>query len=225
MRFLSHSRFTILLTVMVLLNLTRLATVTQHPNPLLLNFVGAMILITATMSLCVERRSRTLALLLGIPAIGLTLSRNLFPGSEAHLVLMSGHVTSMLFLAFVVAMILQSLMTQSVVTRDSIASAFCGYLLIGVIFAEVYCLLELNVPNSFQVGSTFPDWTDDPLQRWLTLEYFSLTTLTTLGFGDVIPIKPAARGLAVFEATCGQFYLTVLVAGLVNLRASRDPYA
>lgn len=155
----------------------------------------------------------------------MTLSRNLFPGSEAHLVLMSGHVTSMLFLAFVVAMILQSLMTQSVVTRDSIAGAFCGYLLIGVIFAEVYCLLELNVPNSFQVGSTFPDWTDDPLQRWLTLEYFSLTTLTTLGFGDVIPIKPAARGLAVFEATCGQFYLTVLVAGLVNLRASRDPYA
>ena len=141
--------------------------------------------------------------------------------SEVHLVLMSAHVTSMLFLTFVVAMILQSLMTQSAVTKDSIAGAFCGYVLMGVIFAEIFCLLELNVPNSFQVGLTFPDWTDDPLQRWLTLEYFSLTTLTTLGFGDVIPITPAARGLAVFEAICGQFYLAVLVAGLVNLRASR----
>ena len=221
MSFLSHSRFTILLIVMVLLNLTRLATVTHHQNPFLLNCVGAMILITATMSLCVERRSRTLGLLLGIPAIGLTLGRNLFPGSEVHLVLMSAHVTSMLFLTFVVAMILQSLMTQSAVTKDSMAGACCGYVLMGAICAEIFGLLELNVPNSFQVGLTFPDWTDDPLQRWLTLEYFSLTTLTTLGFGDVIPITPAARGLAVFEAICGQFYLAVLVAGLVNLRASR----
>jgi voltage-gated potassium channel len=54
------------------------------------------------------------------------------------------------------------------------------------------------------------------------LEYFSFTTLTTLGFGDVVPETPTARFLAIWEVTCGQFYLAVLVAGLVNLRGSQE---
>jgi hypothetical protein len=46
--------------------------------------------------------------------------------------------------------------------------------------------------------------------------------LTTVGFGDVTPAVPLTQGLAVWEAICGQFYLAVLVAGLVNLRGSRN---
>ena len=52
--------------------------------------------------------------------------------------------------------------------------------------------------------------------------YFSFVTLATLGYGDITPITPIARGLAVFEAIVGQFYLAVLVARLVGLRAAAD---
>jgi voltage-gated potassium channel len=52
--------------------------------------------------------------------------------------------------------------------------------------------------------------------------YDSFATLTTLGFGDVLPVSPVARGLTIWGVILGQFYLAVLVAGLVNLRAARD---
>lgn len=97
--------------------------------------------------------------------------------------------------------------------------------MIGVAFAEVFCLVEAVAPNSFQIGTGNPDLLSEPFRRWLILEYFSFTTLTTLGFGDVLPVSPIARGIAIWEAVCGQFYLAVLDAGLVNLRATRivDP--
>ena len=47
--------------------------------------------------------------------------------------------------------------------------------------------------------------------------YFSLTTLTTTGYGDIVPIDPIARSLANLEAVLGQFYLAITVARLVTL--------
>ena len=52
------------------------------------------------------------------------------------------------------------------------------------------------------------------------LFYFSYVTLTTLGYGDIGPVSPAARALAITEAIVGQLYLVVLVAGLVGMHLS-----
>jgi hypothetical protein len=77
-------------------------------------------------------------------------------------------------------------------------------------------------PHSYRWESLKQRGVDDQLQRWLMLEYFSFTTLTTLGFGDVVPETPTARFLAIWEVIFGQFYLAVLVAGLVNLRGTQE---
>jgi hypothetical protein len=50
--------------------------------------------------------------------------------------------------------------------------------------------------------------------------YFSFVTLTTLGYGDAVPLSSGARGLAIVEAPCGQLYLAVIVARLVALHLS-----
>jgi voltage-gated potassium channel Kch len=55
------------------------------------------------------------------------------------------------------------------------------------------------------------------MERVLQMRYFSFTTLTTVGYGDIIPHSAAARTLASLEAVTGQIYLTVLVARLVGL--------
>ena len=52
--------------------------------------------------------------------------------------------------------------------------------------------------------------------------YYSLVTLTTLGYGDITPLEPMARGLAALEAVIGPVYLTVLVARLVGMHISGD---
>jgi hypothetical protein len=58
---------------------------------------------------------------------------------------------------------------------------------------------------------------NDYVGRVLEMRYFSFTTLTTLGYGDIVPHSAGARTLAVLEAVTGQIYLTVLVARLVGL--------
>ena len=53
------------------------------------------------------------------------------------------------------------------------------------------------------------------------LTYFSFVTLTTVGYGDISPVSPAARTLAWVEAVTGQFYLAVIVAGLVSVLVAK----
>ena len=98
------------------------------------------------------------------------------------------------------------------ISANRIIGAVCVYLMLGVIWALTYSLLEAGIPGSFAglseqaAGSKWdPDWV-----------YFSFVTLTTLGYGDILPVTSSARAMAYFEAIVGQFYLAVLVAGLVG---------
>jgi len=75
-------------------------------------------------------------------------------------------------------------------------------------------LLELE-PQSFVATSEVAR--NDYIDRLLQLRYFSFTTLTTVGYGDIVPRSPAARTMAVLEAVMGQFYLVALVGRLVGL--------
>lgn len=97
-------------------------------------------------------------------------------------------------------------------SANRIVGAICVYLMLGVIWALSYGLLELMIPGSFgglTEGAATLSWSPD----WV---YFSFVTITTLGYGDVLPLTFFSRTLAYFEAIVGQFYLAVLVAGLVG---------
>ncbi len=97
-------------------------------------------------------------------------------------------------------------------SANRIVGAICVYLMLGVIWALTYALLEALIPGSFAgltAQATSSTWSPD----WV---YFSFVTLTTLGYGDILPLTSSARALAYFEAIVGQFYLAVLVAGLVG---------
>ncbi len=92
-----------------------------------------------------------------------------------------------------------------------LVGAFCVFLMLGVIWAFAYTLMELYSPGSFN------GITDDGQGGWDSgWLYFSFVTLTTLGYGDISPATPVARTFAYLQAVVGQFYLAVLVAGLVS---------
>ncbi len=99
---------------------------------------------------------------------------------------------------------------------NKILGAICLYLLMGLIWAILYTLMQLTFIDAFQnLGES---------KQWFTLFpdfiYFSFVTLTTLGFGDISPVQPVARFLVYLEAIVGQFYLAILVASLVGSRMS-----
>ena len=95
---------------------------------------------------------------------------------------------------------------------NKIIGAICIYLLMGLIWAVLYLFIAENVPDSFN-GLVQAPW----LENLATATYFSFVTITTLGYGDIVPIAPASRSLATLQAVVGQLYLTVIVARLVGL--------
>jgi len=105
------------------------------------------------------------------------------------------------------------------VTRDGrinihrIVGACGTFLLLGLVFSQAYKLVALYVPHAFAILGR-PAEPGEMDYRYI---YYSFITLTSTGYGDITPLHPYTRSLAIFEAITGQLYLAVLIARLVGL--------
>ena len=99
------------------------------------------------------------------------------------------------------------------VDAERLSAALSAYLLAGHCFGIAYYQVEQFRPGSFAIGGSTTQIGQLDLQ---TAIYFSFVTLATLGYGDISPLRPTARGMAISEAILGQLYLAVLVARLVG---------
>ena len=126
------------------------------------------------------------------------------------------------FLVFTAVVVLRQALGHDIaVTLDTIAGAVCVYLLLAVIWALIFSLLELVHPGSFLSDGRMLPSSSRHRAVSPTLLYLSVVTLSTLGYGDVLPVTEQARMLAAIEAIIGQLYLAVLIARLVGIEASR----
>lgn len=110
--------------------------------------------------------------------------------------------------------IMKYVFDSSPVTGDKICGAISAYLLMGIIWAVVYSMFFRLLPASFILPE---EWVSRSLVG-IWAYYFSFTTLTTLGYGDVTPQLPVVQSYAVMEAACGQVFLAVIIARLVALQ-------
>lgn len=216
----SHWQYTVLLASMMLLSVVRFTVGQTEWGHLATNGCVVLLIGTCVAAACSRPRSRLMALLFGLPIMAVT-GWSLFEWphpSHATFVLQRSSMT--VFLAFTTISILLDLIDRRQITRDTFVGAFCGYLLLGVIWTELYCWIDLVSPNSFSEPTPVDAGTAIEA-RWGQMQYFSFMTLSTLGYGDVLPITPLTRLLACMEAICGQFYLAILVAGLVSVRVGQ----
>jgi hypothetical protein len=100
-------------------------------------------------------------------------------------------------------------------TLDGIFAMVVVYLLIATLFAEFYFLAILWDHESLRLLKPFAEIPFMELRG--DLQYFSLATLSTVGYGDIVPVSPTVRMLAMIEAVTGQFYVAVVVATFVTL--------
>jgi hypothetical protein len=114
------------------------------------------------------------------------------------------------------ALVLVQVFREGPITTYRIQGSILVYLLIGFTWAVAYQLLHTVTPAalSFAQGDPGPGRSRD------ALIYYSFVTLTTVGYGDITPVHPAARSLAMAEALIGQLYPAILIARLVSLRIS-----
>jgi hypothetical protein len=126
------------------------------------------------------------------------------------------NLCSMLFMFHMITLFLRHFFRQEEITREVIFGALVVYLLMGLMWSYGYTLLDHLLPGSFSYPGTFAELDFD------SFNYFSFVTMTTLGYGDIIPVSKAARAMALTQAITGQVYLAVLLARLVGINIAQQ---
>ena len=134
--------------------------------------------------------------------------------SNLYVVIVGGF-SGVLFFAYMIVNILSFIYRQDKVTRDLIFSAVVVYLLMAIMWTFIYTVIETAHPGSFTIPTT-------DIHERMRFIYFSLVTITTLGYGDIVPKTSLASSLATLEAVVGQLYLVTTVAWLVGVRVSQS---
>jgi voltage-gated potassium channel len=139
--------------------------------------------------------------------------------SPSHQLATASSISLLLFFGFVALTELRAVLRQRTVTRETISMSISVYLLLGLTWGLFFIVLFDFQPHAFSFGGASP-----PSEEQVTpvLIYFSLTTLATVGYGDITPVTLQARYAAVAEGIAGQFYLAILVARLVGMQMSQS---
>ena len=162
-----------------------------------------------------------IGLALGIPAVVATVYNAETPNTPT--INLAPTILAGLFIGFLIWRILKDVGVGSRITSERVYGAVCAYLLIGFLFADLYGFIALVDENAFSVSANIEArWAEEEFQgAGELLTYFSFVTMTTLGYGDIAPVSPAARTLAWMQALVGQLYLAITIAGLVGIHIAR----
>jgi len=206
------SRFVFLLISILLFLVVRPFLENRVNLSILINLFFTIILISGLYA--VSERKKRFYWIVALAALAFICSwtGDLLQSKTVELI---GETFGFLFFFFTVAAILAYLFREKEVTADVIIGSVCGYFLLGLMWAFIYPLLEAAHPGSFVHGS-------ESLTAASDFTYFSFVTLTTLGYGDMVPITNQAKSLAIVEAAMGQLYVAILIARLMGIYIARS---
>ena len=162
----------------------------------------AMIPLASAYALTEDRKKTMIILFIAAPFVILD-GLNVYFTSRVLMVVAFSFATILYF--YIVCLLVKNLLSFRVVTANLIYCAISIYLLIGIMWAGIYTVVEGVSPGSFSGTSETVD-----------LIYFSFVTLTTVGFGDVVPLSVFGKRLAIFEAAMGSIYMAVIIAMIVG---------
>lgn len=117
------------------------------------------------------------------------------------------------FLLWIVSTLISQIMRLNEVTLYHLLEAVNGYLLLGILFTNFVLFLDRHYPTSFSGQK-------NPLEK-IDLVYYTIVTMTTTGYGDIVPKTHMAKELALIIAVSGQFYVAIIVAILVGKYSNR----
>lgn len=181
-----------------------------------------IMLLSAAITVCEGRITALIALGLAVPAFSFHVLKLLVQWPP---IVVLGDLFDIVFLGFTVAIGLRFLFRTDRVTHGTIWASLCVYLLLGIVWADVYSLLDYFNPSAFEFFLAVEGTTGQMelgAQESVVPLYYSFVTMTTLGYGDIVPRTPTARLLSTLQAVMGQLYLAVLVARLVGLHISQS---
>ncbi len=173
----------------------------------------SIILISGAITASRNRVFRTFVFSWGVLTFGFLWVRYLFPDRTIVLV---NTCLALFYMVLLTFLILGQALRDGDTTSRRIMGAVAAYLLIGMIWSLIYFFIALHIPGAFKGLEALLDGDREVLRTHF--EYFSFTVLTTVGFGDIVPVNPIARMAVILEGVVGQLFPAILIARLVSLQ-------
>jgi hypothetical protein len=177
------------------------------------SMVFTLLLLAGLLTMTKRKELQAVAAMVVVLAIATRVARRFF--GVAGFEVLDGLLMLICTIGFLVVVLWQ-VYREGPVTAHRIQGAVAGYLLLSAIFALAFSLVETIQPGSFQMSSV-----QDQVRAEVVMDrsfyYFSVVTLTTTGYGDILALSNSARTLVMMEALTGQLYTAILIARLVSL--------
>jgi hypothetical protein len=180
----------------------------------------ALVCVAVFRALFITKRHRLMGSILAACVIGIDLARLLAPSELQPQMDALLNISACAFYVFVLVVIINQVFGARRLRLDDVVGAFSGYIVIALFWGRLYALAWAAVPSAFRIS---PDigW---QLQNWSTrhtlFDYYSFTTITSIGYGDITTTGPASDALIWLEVMCGQFYMAVVVATIVGMKVA-----
>ena len=218
-----RNRYVVLLGVLIFFHLAlpalRMFVPLHHSFAAEVVVVALVVVLIFGMIFAVSQNSavRTAAVLLAVPAL---VARGIDIVAPSPLFEAISMLCMVAILFLIIGAGLRVLFRPMVVTIDTISASLCAYILMVLLWAYLYALVDLFLPGSFAYSLDENFVMNMSGGRAVDAVYFSFVTMTTLGYGDILPATPPAMALATLEAFVGQMYIAILVARLVAVYSS-----
>jgi hypothetical protein len=182
-----------------------------------LSTVGLAILFLAVRAVRATPALTWIAVVLGLPLIGLTIWEVVDPANSAVVFLSS--ILHAAFYFYTSAALVRYLFHDRFVTLDELWATAATFTVVAWAFAYVYAATQLVWPDSFTAAID----AGDP-RGWVDLLFLSVTTLTSTGLSDIVPVRPHARSFVMIEQIAGMLYLAMVVARITALTVARSSH-
>lgn len=180
----------------------------------LFGLIGLAVLSLAVYTVRATPALTWIAVTLGVPVVVLTLLEAVYPGSES--VALTSAVVHALFYFYTGYALIRYMFADSVITTDELFATGATFTILAWAFAYLFAATQIVWPGSFTAA------VDAEEQRtWMDLLFLSVTTLTSTGLSDIVPVRPHARSVVMIEQIAGMLYLAMVVARITSITAAR----
>jgi voltage-gated potassium channel len=175
----------------------------------------ALIILSCVFNIAMSKKVISAMVLLAAVSVGCHWTINLVRPN--YYLFLSYYVTNVVLLTMMTYYILYSIASHKEITADTLFGAICGYFFLGLTWSFIFIIIQTMDPVAFSRYLITPS-VHATAENFF---YYSFTTMTTLGYGDILPVSNIARTLSWLEAMTGQIYIAVWISQLVGLKIAQ----
>lgn len=173
-----------------------------------------VVLVIAVMAIRMTPALSWVAATIGVPVMVLTILEASMPDNEG--VALWSAVLHAVFYFYTAYALIRYMFSDDVVTTDEVFATGATFTVVAWAFAYVYTATQLIWPDSFSAAID-----SEAARNWTELLFLSVTTLTSTGLSDIMPVRPQARSFVMLEQIAGMLYLALVVARVIALLSAR----